>query len=73
MMFQTYRNRPRELDDMRRQKTMSQRKEQDKNYSKTPKEMEISNMPDREFKVMIIKILDVGKEWRTSVRPSTKR
>ena len=36
--------------------------------------MDISNMPDREFKVMIIKMLTgLEKEWRTSMRPLTKR
>ena len=34
---------------------------------------DIGNMPDREFTVMIIKILDLRKEWRTSVRPLTQR
>ena len=30
-------------------------------------------MPDKEFKVMIIQILDLRKESRISVNPSTKR
>ena len=40
-----------------RQRNRSQRKEQDKITVKDLSEMDISNMPDREFKVMIIKIL----------------
>ena len=52
---------------------MSQMKEQDKITARELNEMEISNMPDREFKVMVIKILDLRKEWKTLVRPSTKR
>ena len=35
--------------------------------------MKISNMSDREFKVMVIKILYLRKEGRISVKPSTKR
>ena len=42
---------------MSRQNNMSQMKEQDKTTARDLSEMEISNMPDREFKVMLIKIL----------------
>ena len=42
---------------MRKQKTMSQMREQDKIIAKDLNKMEISNMPDREFQVMVIKIL----------------
>ena len=37
---------------------MFQMKEQDKITAKELNEMEISNMPDRKFKVMVIKILN---------------
>ena len=30
-------------------------------------------MPEREFKVMITKLLGLRKEWRTSVRPLARR
>ena len=36
---------------------MSQMKEQEIITARDPSEMEISNMPDREFQVMFIKIL----------------
>ena len=38
-------------------------KEQDKTSGKTLKETEISNLPDKEFKVMVIKMLtDLGRK-----------
>jgi len=48
---------------MRRQRNMSQMKEQDKITARDLNEMEINNVPDREFKEMIIKIL-TGLEER---------
>lgn len=37
---------------------MFQKKEQDKTYEKELGEMEISNLPDKKFKVIIIKMLN---------------
>ena len=51
---------------------MSQMKEQDRIIARDLRETEISNMPDKKFKVMIINILDLRKEWVTSVKPLTK-
>ena len=49
-------------------------KEQDKATARDLTETDISNMPDREFKTMIIEILTgLEKEGRTSVRPLTQR
>ena len=42
---------------MRRQKNMFQLKEQDKTSEKEPNKMEISNLLEKEFKVMVIKML----------------
>ena len=56
MTFPTQRNSHRELDKMRRQRNMSQMKAQDKITTRELNETEIRNMPDREFKVIIIKI-----------------
>ena len=42
---------------MRRQINMPQMKDQDKITARDLNEMEIINMSDREFKVMVIKIL----------------
>jgi len=54
MSFLTQRNTHKDLDKMRRQTNMSQMKAQDKITARNLSEMEISNMPDRKFKVMII-------------------
>ena len=52
---------------------MSQMKEQEKITARELNEMEVSNIPDREFKVMIIKLL-TGLEKRVEdLRPSIKR
>ena len=48
-------------------------KEQDKTTARDLNKTDVSNMTDREFKVMITKILNLRKEWKTSVRPLTKR
>ena len=52
----------RKLVKMKRQRNMPQMKQQEKKITgREQKEMEISNMPDREFKVMVIKILIIKK------------
>ena len=59
---------------MKRQRKMSQMKEQDKITARELKEMEVSNMPEEEFKVMVIKILTgFDKDWRILLRSSIKR
>jgi len=53
---------------------MSQIKNRTKITAQELNEMEINNMPDKEFKVVVIKILqDLRRGWRISMRPSTKR
>ena len=47
----------RELGKMRKQRNMFQIKEQDKASEKKLNEIEISNLPNKEFMVMIIKTL----------------
>ena len=42
---------------MRRQRNMAQMKEQNKTPEKELKEMEISNLPDAEFKTLVIRML----------------
>ena len=44
---------------MGRQRNIFQRKKQDKTSEKDPSEIEISNLPDKEFKVMVKR----GREW----------
>ena len=46
----------RKLDRMRRQRNMSQMKEQDK-IREQLSEMEISNLPEKEFRIMIVKMI----------------
>ena len=47
---------------MGRQRNIFQRKKQDKTSEKDPSEIEISNLPDKEFKVMVIKMLTKKKK-----------
>ena len=58
---------------MKRQRNMSQIKEQDKITVKELNEIEINSVSNKEFKVMVIKILNgLEKERMNSVRTSTK-
>ena len=61
-------NRHREVDKMRRERNMPQMKEQDKITARELNEMKVSNISAREFKITVIKVLDLRKEWRISVR-----
>ena len=47
----------RKIDKMKRQKTMYQMKEQDKTPEKQLNEVETGNLPEKEFRVMIVKII----------------
>ena len=40
-------------------------KDQNKTTTEDLSKMDMNNIPDREFKVMILKIMDLRKEWRT--------
>ena len=52
----------RKIDKMKRQRAMYQMKEQDKTLEKQLNEMEIGNLPEREFRKMIVKMIqDLGK------------
>ena len=47
---------------MKRQKVMSQIKGQDKTPEKQLNEVEIGNLPEKEFRIMIVKMIqDLGK------------
>ena len=55
----------RKLITMKKQKFMSQTKGQDKIPEKQPNEVEIGNLPEIEFRIMIVKMMqDLEKEWR---------
>ena len=52
-----------EIDKMKRQRTMYQMKEQDKTQEKQLKEVEIGNLPEKEFRIMIVRMIqDLGKK-----------
>ena len=55
----------RKLITMKKQKFMSQTKGQDKIPEKQPNEVEIGNLPEKEFRIMIVKMMqDLEKEQR---------
>ena len=52
---------------------MYQMKEQDKTPEKQLNEVEIGNLPEKEFRIMIVKIIqDLKKEWRQRSRRCKK-
>ena len=58
---------------MRRQRNMSQMKEQDKTPEKELNKMETSNLPDAEFKTLVIRMLNELRRRVNELRTSTKR
>ena len=48
---------------MKKQKVVSQGKGQDKTPEKQLNEVEISNLPEKEFRIMIVNMIQ-EKEWR---------
>ena len=59
---------------MGRQRNIFQMKKQAKTLEEDPSEIEISNLPDKEFKVMVIKMLTkTREEWMNTVRTVRKR
>ena len=51
----------RKIDRMKRQKAMYQRKEQDKTPEKQLNEVELGNLPEKEFRMIVKMIQDLGK------------
>lgn len=59
---------------MRTQGNRFKRKEQDKTSEKDLNDMEISNLPDKKFKVIVINILtELEKKMDDQAKISTKR
>ena len=59
---------------MMKQENMFGTKVKDKVLRGKSNEMEISNLPDKQFKVMVIRIFrNSGEEWMNTVRTSTMR
>ena len=53
---------------MKKQKVMSQMKGQDKIPEKQLNEMEIGNLPEKEFRIMIVKMIqDLGKRMEVKI------
>ena len=58
---------------MKKQKVMSQMKGLDKTPEKQLNEVERGNFPEKEFRIMIVKMIqDLGKEWRQRLRRCKK-
>ena len=58
---------------MKKQKVMSQVKGQDKTPEKQLNEVEIGNLPEKEFRIMIVKIIqDLGKTMKKMQEMFTK-
>ena len=54
---------------MKRQRAMYQMKEQDKTPEKQLNEVEISNLPEKEFRIMIVKMIqDLGKRTEAKTK-----
>ena len=53
---------------MKKQKVMSQLKVQDKTTEKQLNEVEIGNLPEKEFRIMIVKMIqDLGKRTEAKI------
>ena len=58
----------RKIDKMKRQRTLYQMKEQDKTPQKQLNEAEIGNLPEKEFRIMIVKMIqDLGKRMEAKI------
>ena len=54
---------------MKRQRAIYQMKEQDKTPEKQLNEVEIGNLPEREFRIMIVKMIqDLGKRMEAKIK-----
>ena len=63
----------RKTDKMKRQRTLYQMKEQDKTPEKQLNEVVIGNLPEKEFRIMIVKMIqDLGKRMRQRSRTCKK-
>ena len=59
----------RKTDKMKRQRAMYQMKEQDKPPDKHLNEVEIGNLPEKEFSIMIVKMIqDLGKRMEAKIK-----
>ena len=58
----------RKIDKMKRQRAMYQMKEQEKTPEKQLNEVEIGNLPEKEFRIKIVKMIqDLGKRMEAKI------
>ena len=58
----------RKINKMKRQRAMYQMKQQDKTPEKQLNEVEIGNLPEEEFRIMILKMIqDLGKRMEAKI------
>ena len=67
-LYLMHRNKHREAAKMRRQRSMAQMKGQIKTPEKELKKMEISNLSDAEFKILVIGMLKELSEDLSSIK-----
>ena len=54
---------------MKRQRTMYQMKEQDETPEKQLNEVEIGNLPEKQFRILIVKMIqDLGKRMEAKIQ-----
>ena len=59
----------RKIDKMKRQRAMYQIKEKDKTPQKQLNAVEIGNLPKKEFRIMIVKMIqDLGKRMEANIK-----
>ena len=59
----------RKTDKMKRQRAIYQMKKQDKTPEKQLNEVEIDNLPEKEFRIMIVKMIrDLGKRMEAKIK-----
>lgn len=59
----------RKVDAMRHQRSSFQKKDQDKNIQKPLNDEEMGNLPEKEFRVMIVKMIQgLGKRMETQIK-----
>ena len=59
----------RKIDKMKRQRAIYQMKEQDKTAEKQLNEVEIGNLPEKEFRIIIMKMIqDLGKRMEAKIK-----
>ena len=58
----------RKIDKMKRQRAMYQMKEQDKTPEKQLNEVELGKLPEKQFRIMIVKMIqDLRKRMETKI------